>query len=138
MLACSKRSDSGERCRVKKAMHLSSSLAFIFSRSLLLRTAPHYLNAWNRLNPCLNTVQIFLFRKAEERNWSFQKKKKKSLEGVSDLHTKLWGHVASARKRSHQWCLTLTPKNTETILKNEMSLFSATNQERPYKQLLHD
>ena len=57
----SKRSDSGERCEVKKAMksrgglgrevlsHLSRSLAFIFSRSFLLRTAPHYLNAWNRL-----------------------------------------------------------------------------------------
>ena len=25
------------------------SLAFIFSRSFFLRTAPHYLNAWNRL-----------------------------------------------------------------------------------------
>ena len=25
------------------------------------------------------------------------------------------GHVAAARKRSHQWCLTLTPSNTETI-----------------------
>ena len=56
-LACSKRSDSGERCEVKKAMksrggltHLSSSLAFIFSRSFLLRTTPHYLNAWNRLS----------------------------------------------------------------------------------------
>ena len=56
-LACSKRSDSGERCEVKKAMkskgglgrECSSSLAFIFSRSFLLRTAPHYLNAWNRL-----------------------------------------------------------------------------------------
>ena len=65
-IACSKRSDSGERCEVKKAMksrgglgrevrercslpHLSPSLAFIFSRSFLLRTAPHYLNAWNRL-----------------------------------------------------------------------------------------
>ena len=56
-LACSKRSDSGEPCEVKKAMksrgglgsHLSSSLAFIFWRSFLLRTAPHYLNAWNRL-----------------------------------------------------------------------------------------
>ena len=58
-VACSKRSDSGERCGVKKAMksrgglgrevHLSPSLAFIFSRSFLLRTAPHYLNAWNRL-----------------------------------------------------------------------------------------
>ena len=65
-LACSKSSDSGERCEVKKAMksrgglgrevrepsslsHLSPSLAFIFSLSFLLRTAPHYLNAWNRL-----------------------------------------------------------------------------------------
>ena len=76
-IASSKRSDSGERCEVKKAMkrrgrlgrevrsewaeetienksyrrslsHLSSSLAFIFSRSLL-RTTPHYLNACNRL-----------------------------------------------------------------------------------------
>ena len=28
---------------------LSPSLAFIFSRSFLLRTAPHFLNAWNRL-----------------------------------------------------------------------------------------
>ena len=25
------------------------SLSFIFSRSFLVRTAPHYLNAWNRL-----------------------------------------------------------------------------------------
>ena len=60
-VACSKRSDNGERCEVKKAMksrgglgrevreHLSPSLAFIFSHSFLLRTAPHYLNAWNRL-----------------------------------------------------------------------------------------
>ena len=48
-LACSKRSDSGERCRVKKAMKSRGGLAFIFSRSFLLRTAPHYLNAWNRL-----------------------------------------------------------------------------------------
>ena len=28
---------------------LSPSLAFIFLRSFLLRTAPHYLNAWNKL-----------------------------------------------------------------------------------------
>ena len=69
-LACSERSDSGERSEVKKAMksrgglrrevrevkcgslsHLSPSLDFIFSRSFLLRTAPHYLNAWTRLEP---------------------------------------------------------------------------------------
>ena len=48
-VACSKRSDSGERCEVKKAMKSRGGLAFIFSRSFLLRTAPHYLNAWNRL-----------------------------------------------------------------------------------------
>ena len=41
------------------------------------------------------------------------------------------GRVAGARKRSHHWCLTLTPNN-------DMSLFSATNQERPYEQLLHN
>ena len=38
--------------------------------------------------------------------------------------------VVAARKRSHQWCLTLIPKN-------DMSLFPATNQERPYEQLQH-
>ena len=63
-IACSKCSDSGERCEVKKAMksrgglgrevrgslsHLSPSLSFIFSRSFLLCSAPHHLNAWNRL-----------------------------------------------------------------------------------------
>ena len=53
-LACSKRSDSGERCEVKKAMKSRGGLgtevlAFIFSRSFLRRTAPHHLNAWNRL-----------------------------------------------------------------------------------------
>ena len=58
-----KRSDR-ERCEVKKAMKSRgglgrevltgvtplTSLAFIFSRCFLLRTAPHYLNAWNRLS----------------------------------------------------------------------------------------
>ena len=34
-LACSKRSDRGEQCEVKKAMKS--------------RGGPHYLNAWNRL-----------------------------------------------------------------------------------------
>ena len=53
-LACSKRSDSGERCEVKKAMKSRGGLgtevlAFIVPRSFLRRTAPHYLNAWNRL-----------------------------------------------------------------------------------------
>ena len=62
-LACSKRSDSGERCEVKKAMksrgnwgeRCGNSLTslplslFFLSRSFLLGPAPHYLNAWNRL-----------------------------------------------------------------------------------------
>ena len=38
-VACSKRSDSGERCEVKIAIKSRGGL----------RTAPHYLNAWNRL-----------------------------------------------------------------------------------------
>ena len=38
-LACSKRSDSGERCGVKKAMKSRGGLC----------TAPHYLNVCNRL-----------------------------------------------------------------------------------------
>ena len=44
----------GRRVYLKQVLqsflsHLSSSLAFSFSRSFLLRAAPHYLNAWNRL-----------------------------------------------------------------------------------------
>ena len=31
------------------------------------------------------------------------------------FQTKQWGHVAPAQKRSHKWCLTLTPKNTSII-----------------------
>ena len=69
-LACSKRSDSGERSEEKKAMksrgglrrevrevkcgslsHLSPLPRFYFLVLVLLRTAPHYLNAWNRLEP---------------------------------------------------------------------------------------
>ena len=62
-IACSRHSDSGKRCEVKK--HVKSrggtgesgegtsltsppSLVFIFSHFFLIRTAPHYLNAWNR------------------------------------------------------------------------------------------
>ena len=51
-------------------------------------------------------------------------------------HRYQWGHVAATRKRSHQWCLTLT----QTILKQLKEwhpLFPATNQERPYEQLIH-
>ena len=40
---------------------------------------------------------------------------------------------AAARKRSHPWCLSLTPNNTKTIGR----MFPATNQERPSEQLLH-
>ena len=59
-LTCSKRSDSGERCEVKKAMKSRGGLAFIFWRSFLLRTAPHYLNAWNRLRTS-NPYKDFAF-----------------------------------------------------------------------------
>ena len=56
LLPCSKRSDCGERCEVKKAMKSRGRLRrevllsrFYFSRSFLFRTAPHYLNARSRL-----------------------------------------------------------------------------------------
>ena len=50
VVACSRRSDNVERCEVKEAIPLLLP-RFNFSRSFLLRTAPHYLNAWNRLSP---------------------------------------------------------------------------------------
>ena len=57
-------------------------------------------------------------------------------------HLRLWEterHVEAARKRGHQWCLTLDPMQYwNNYWKNDMSLFSATNQERPYEQLLHN
>ena len=60
LVAYSKRSDSGERCEVTKAMKSRGGLGrevrvpsltspppslFIFSHSFLFRNAPHYLNA---------------------------------------------------------------------------------------------
>ena len=66
-LACSKRSDSGERCEVKKALKSRGGLYFLyylpryyFFALLLLRTSPHYLNAWNRLQP--NALFFFFFQ----------------------------------------------------------------------------
>ena len=62
----------------------SSSLAFIFSRSFLLRTAPHYLNAWNRLGfvPTLQLLiswVLFLEMGAEELNIVYKR-------GAIELH----------------------------------------------------
>ena len=69
VLACSRRSDSGERCEVKRArenkiegggrgeignrtsLHAPlSSVLLYFSSLSFLRSAHHYLNAWNRLS----------------------------------------------------------------------------------------
>ena len=36
-------------------------------------------------------------------------------DSVSTILSPIVGHVAAARKRSHQRCLTMTPNNTETI-----------------------
>ena len=47
-LACSRRSDSGERCEVKRIAK-KIKVPFYFLSLSLLRTAFHYLNAWNRL-----------------------------------------------------------------------------------------
>ena len=51
-----------------------------------------------------------------------------------------WGHVhvAAARRRSHQWCISLTPNNTKTSGRMTCHCFLATcNWERTSKQLLH-
>ena len=67
MVACSRRSDSGERCEVKGARKNKSEggerwaaplspAPLYFSSLSLLRTALHYLNAWNRLFPWSLTV----------------------------------------------------------------------------------
>ena len=39
-----------------------------------------------------------------------------NLQGMTGLKNPMWGgHLAAARKRSHQWCVTLTPNNAKTI-----------------------
>ena len=68
LLACSKRSDSGKRCEVKKAMKVegdwgercSSSLAFIFSRTFLLLRSPlsERLEKANRPQVCPSVPPI--------------------------------------------------------------------------------
>ena len=65
-LACSRRSDSGERCEVKGARKNKSEeggevrplspAPLYFSSLSLLRTALHYLNAWNRLKCRLRSL----------------------------------------------------------------------------------
>ena len=72
-LACSRRSYSGERCKVKKEMksrgELSPSLVFIFLRSFLLDTAPHYLTTWNRLPRHSLTTFLWCTRVCEVSKW---------------------------------------------------------------------
>ena len=84
-LACSRRSYSGERCKVKKEMksreELSPSLVFIFSRSFLLDTAPHYLTTWNRLPRHSFTTFLWCTRVCEVSKW-YSLKGKNSLRGV--------------------------------------------------------
>ena len=51
------RSDSGERCEVKRR-----ASPLYFSSLFLLRTALHYLNAWNRLPAVLCTSRVIFKR----------------------------------------------------------------------------
>ena len=53
--------------------------------------------------------------------------------GVTRAHRDTQGYL-----RLSGMCLTLDPKQYWNNWKNGMSLFSATNQERPYEQLLHN
>ena len=83
-LACSKRSDSGERCEVKKGMKSRGGLGrevrelplsplplprFYFFALLLLRTAPHYLNAWNRLQSQIHSKPNALYTRLKTRTF---------------------------------------------------------------------
>ena len=83
-LACSKRSDSGERCEVKKGMKSRGGLGrevrelplsplplprFYFFVLLLLRTAPHYLNAWNRLQSHIHSKPNALYTRLKTRTF---------------------------------------------------------------------
>ena len=34
---------------------------------------------------------------------------------LNSLSRDIWGNLAASRKRSHQWCVSLTPNNTKTI-----------------------
>ena len=54
------------------------------------------------------------------------------------FHAKDWSHVAIAQKRIHQWCLTLTPSNTETIERMTYHCFLRPIRRGPYEQLLHN
>jgi len=51
--------------------------------------------------------RILTWRKIQAFNWSKHK--------FGEIPISQGGHVAADRKRCHQWCLTLTPNNTETI-----------------------
>ena len=70
-VACSKRSDSGERCEVKKAIKSRGGLGrevfplsplplprFYFFRAPFYFAPLHYLNAWNRLQPTRSLVSL--------------------------------------------------------------------------------
>ena len=61
-VACSRRSDSGERCEVKRSAKKykrgRGRVPLYFSSLSLLRTALHYLNAWNRLVQLLAAQRV--------------------------------------------------------------------------------
>ena len=73
ILACSRRSDSGERCEVKRSAKNKSEVggplslvSLYFSSLSLLRTALHNLNAWNRVGGFLQQQKTNRFRLAKE------------------------------------------------------------------------
>ena len=56
----------GQQIANQSLSYLSFSLALIFSRSFLLRTTPHYLNAWNRRKVIEPMRTLYLRRASPE------------------------------------------------------------------------
>ena len=58
---------------------------------------------------------------------------------IIDAVQKYMGHVAAALKRSHQWCVFLTPQNTKNIqrMTGHCFLRAIRRDLTSYEQLLH-
>ena len=106
ILACSKRSDSGERCEVKIAIKSRGGL-----------TAPHYLNAWNRLPKYGQTGNVKpLKRKPQTAVCRFSKMTKSHLGIQTFFPSAYSGYNAKSEKRARKRTLGTNFQTTGRIL----------------------
>ena len=104
-LACSRRSDSGERCKVKRS---PSPVPLYFSSLSLLRTALHYLSAWNRL------FEVLIFLKPTTPSKPIGQTRTKSTQSYNTDLRKIpvcWRHLLLAR----HGCGMITIPHTENL-----------------------